>query len=73
MCKYDYRYILLDLKRMYVAHRHFYFLTDKEAIKLIPELEKGTGYICLEIEKSENYANDINGNDYYKSIWCKGH
>lgn len=71
MYRFDYRYILLDLKRMYVAHRHFDFLTDEEAIKIIPELEDGTGYICLEVEKGENLA-EI-GNNYYKSIWCKGH
>lgn len=69
--QYDYRYILLDKERMYVAHRGFFFEKDEEAIDAIKDIEDGTGYICLEIEKSLNEAECKEGNFYYKSIWAK--
>ena len=68
---YDYRYILLDKERMYVAHRGFFFENDEEAVDAIKDIEDGTGYICLEIEKSLNEAECEEGNFYYKSIWAK--
>ena len=71
--KFDYRYLLLDVKRMYVASRHFFYKTDKEAIKKISELEKSLGYVCLEVQKSLNDAECKGGNEYYKSVWILGH
>lgn len=71
--KFDYRYLLLDTKRMYVASRHYFYKTDKEATKIISELEKSLGYVCLEVQKSLNDAECEEGNEYYKSVWMLGH
>lgn len=67
--KFDYRYIMLDTKRMIVSHRHFFHETDEQAIKDIPYIEDGTEFKCVEIEKSLNEAECKEGNDYFKSIW----
>lgn len=71
--RFEYRYVLLDKDRMYVASRMFVYKTDKEAIKKIPALERSLGYICLEVQKSLNDEECQSGNEYYKSIWMKGH
>ena len=65
----NYKYKLLDVKRMCVIEQINDYETDEEAIQNIKAIEEN-GYVCLEIEKNMNNT-EYEGYDY-QSIWKKG-